>query len=91
MGIFSTEPNVNLDKFRYELKIPLEKVQLIEFHQYLRQLGLHPVKPYPSRQINSVYFDTHDLNDYVDNISGIADRTKTRIRWYNEDISRLTL
>ncbi len=91
MSIFSKVTNNNLEKFRYELKIPLEKVQLIEFNHYIRQLGLHPVSPFPPRKINSVYFDSHDLDDYVDNTSGIANRTKTRIRWYNDDLSRLTL
>jgi len=85
------QDNTILDKYRYELKIPLEKAQLIEFKHCLRQLGLHPKRAFPGRQINSVYFDSHDLNDYVDNVSGIADRRKTRVRWYNEDITRLTL
>ena len=80
-----------LDPFRYELKIPLEKVQFNEFKHCLRQLELYPVQAYPGRQINSVYFDSYDFNDYVDNVSGIADRCKTRIRWYNEDIKALTL
>ena len=80
-----------LEKYRYELKIPLDQVQFIEFRNCLTQLGLYPQKTFPGRRINSVYFDTHDLNDYVDNISGIADRCKTRLRWYNNDITRLTL
>ena len=91
MDLTSKKSNETLEKFRYELKIPLEQSQFIEFKQYLRQLGLHPVSPYPGRRINSVYFDSHDLNDYVDNVSGIAERQKTRIRWYNEDLSHLTL
>ena len=81
----------HLEGYRYELKIPLEQVQLIEFQHGLKQLGLYPKRAFPGRQINSVYFDSHDLKDYVDNVSGIADRCKTRIRWYNEDTSRLTL
>ena len=91
MSLFSSKNNVNLDKYRYELKAPLEQAQFAEFKQYLRQLNLHPVSPYPPRQVNSVYFDSHDLNDYIDNVSGIANRTKTRIRWYDGDLSRLTL
>lgn len=85
------QDNNILDKYRYEIKIPLEKVQLIEFTHCLRQLDLHPKRAFPGRQINSVYFDSHDLNDYIDNVSGIADRRKTRLRWYNEDTTRLTL
>ncbi len=90
MPLVASKSNAALDKYRYELKVPLEKSQSVEFKQHLRQLGLHPVSPYPPRRINSVYFDSHDLNDYMDNVSGIADRQKTRIRWYDGDLSQLT-
>jgi hypothetical protein len=91
MNFFSMKPVIKLDKFRYEIKIPMELCQLLEFQHHLRQLGLHFIKPYPSRQINSVYFDTHELDDYVENVSGISNRMKTRVRWYNNDIQKLAL
>lgn len=90
MGLLSSKNKSDLDKYRYELKVPLEQAQFAEFKQYLRQLGLHPTRPYPPRRVNSVYFDSHDLEDYVDNVSGIADRKKIRLRWYDGDLSHLT-
>ena len=35
------------------------------------------------RKINSLYFDTESLKNVWDNINGFGDRTKIRLRWYN--------
>ncbi|MDH3998655.1 MAG: VTC domain-containing protein [Desulfuromonadales bacterium] len=42
------------------------------------------MKAYPDRMINSVYFDTLDLVCAKDNIAGISERQKYRLRWYGE-------
>lgn len=39
---------------------------------------------YPSRRVNNVYFDTHDLVTFWENLTGISERTKVRYRWYGE-------
>ena len=40
---------------------------------------------YPSEQINSLYFDTADLNQHEKSSSGDYRKDKVRIRWYGED------
>lgn len=35
------------------------------------------------RKINSLYFDTETFKNVWDNINGFGDRTKIRLRWYN--------
>tara|TARA_B100001057_G_scaffold167248_1_gene167938 strand:+ start:2586 stop:3233 length:648 start_codon:yes stop_codon:yes gene_type:complete len=40
-------------------------------------------KIYSPRKINSLYFDTEALKNVWDNINGFGDRTKIRLRWYN--------
>jgi hypothetical protein len=40
---------------------------------------------YPSEQINSLYFDTADLDQYERSASGDFRKDKVRIRWYGED------
>jgi len=40
---------------------------------------------YPSEQINSIYFDTLDLEQYERSESGDYQKDKIRIRWYGED------
>lgn len=71
---------------RYERKY---KVSDLSHHVILQCIRMHPVglrKIYPDRQINNIYFDTNGLQCYHDNVNGIADRKKFRVRWYGEDI-----
>ncbi|MDA9723184.1 VTC domain-containing protein [Candidatus Pelagibacter sp.] len=39
-------------------------------------------KEFPSRQINSIYFDTYDFKDFKDNFEGTVPRKKVRLRFY---------
>jgi hypothetical protein len=34
--------------------------------------------------VNNIYLDSFGLRDYYDHVNGIANRTKTRIRWYGQ-------
>ena len=40
---------------------------------------------YPSEQINSLYFDTEDLDQHEKSSSGDFRKNKVRIRWYGEE------
>ena len=40
---------------------------------------------YPMDQVNSLYFDTHDLAEHRRSDAGDYDKDKIRIRWYGED------
>lgn len=71
---------------RYERKY---KVNDINHYVLLQAIRLHPVglkKIYPDRQINNIYFDTMNLQCYNDNVNGISERKKYRVRWYGEDV-----
>lgn len=71
---------------RYERKY---KVSDLNHHVILQSIRMHPVglrKIYPDRQINNIYFDTIGLQCYHDNVHGISERKKFRVRWYGEDI-----
>ena len=41
-------------------------------------------RPYPTRTVNNVYFDSPGLKSYFDHICGASNREKTRVRWYGE-------
>jgi hypothetical protein len=41
-------------------------------------------KEYENRVVNSIYYDTSDLDNLYQNINGFPNRVKYRIRWYNE-------
>jgi hypothetical protein len=69
---------------RLEIKFVAYETNL---QSLLRWLRLHHAgfsSPYPSRQVNNVYFDTHNYAAYVENLSGASSRTKVRYRWYGE-------
>ena len=68
--------------FRYERKY---QVDGLDVHAVRQLVKLHPamfVQPYPPRFINNLYFDTQDFRHYMDNVSGVGDREKVRVRWY---------
>lgn len=67
---------------RYERKYRIEDV---DRRVILQTLKLHPaglVQLHPDRQINNIYFDTPGLTTYRENVMGIANRDKYRVRWY---------
>jgi len=69
---------------RFEVKIP---IPLSRLNHVLNWLNLHPLlfrKRYPDRSVNSLYLDSANLDVYEENLSGICNRKKIRIRWYDE-------
>jgi hypothetical protein len=61
----------------------------IYYYSLLNWLHLHSAgftSPYTDRWVNNIYFDTHDLGSYIENLSGVSSRTKVRYRWYGESI-----
>jgi len=72
-----------------------KKYRLLECtDQEVRQVLLHhPLsfrKAYPDRYINSLYFDTNNLQSYQENQAGISQRLKYRIRWYGKSIAMVS-
>lgn len=69
---------------RYEIKFVAQE---LEYHRLLQWLCMHTacfVKQHQDRQINNIYFDSHNYNAYNANISGTSNRTKVRYRWYGQ-------
>jgi len=48
---------------------------------FLRQV-CHPDREYPEGQVNTLYFDTPELDQYLRSSSGDFRKDKVRIRWY---------
>lgn len=80
-----------MSEFRYETKIPLEKGQYIELQAWLLGALYKPRETYPRRTIHSVYCDDVNLTNYFENVSGISDREKVRLRWYDDDLKSIAL
>lgn len=75
---------------RYERKY---RISGHDFHQVRQNILLNPIgfhKSYPDRWINSLYFDHLDFKSWSENLDGISERTKWRIRWYGKDLEDVT-
>lgn len=70
--------------WRYEIKFVLDEPRMPKFVEWIgRTPFLHTA--YPSRAVNSIYWDTPDMRAARENLDGIAQRRKYRFRWYGDD------
>jgi len=70
---------------RYEIKLVCPSVYVPQVRALVR---LHPEGfrvTYPARWVNSVYFDSFDVEGVMDNLDGASERNKLRWRWYGPD------
>jgi hypothetical protein len=71
---------------RYELKLVCEPHRLAQARSWIR---LHPARfvvAYPPRRVNSLYLDTPDLSSLGENLAGVSERQKLRLRWYGDGV-----
>lgn len=71
---------------RYELKQTYSELNLSELRSWVR---MHPAgfrTTFPPRWVNSIYFDTPDLDSFNDHVAGVPVRRKLRYRWYGEEL-----
>ncbi len=71
-----------LPNLRYERKFIAPGHSLAQVLAVVRR---HPAlfrETYPARVVNSLYLDSAARRDYFDHVNGVANRVKTRIRWY---------
>jgi hypothetical protein len=71
---------------RYELKQAYSALCLPELRSWVQ---MHPAGfrvAYPPRWVNSIYFDTPDLDSFNDHIAGVPVRRKLRYRWYGQNL-----
>jgi hypothetical protein len=69
---------------RQEIKFVANRSDYDLIEQWVRLHGLGFSIAYPDRTVNNVYFDTHELMAYAENLAGVSQRTKVRYRWYGE-------
>ncbi len=79
---------VDRDKSRLDWRIE-RKFFILPQHISLAYMLLRQVchldSEYPEEQINSLYFDTPDLEQHNKSLAGEFRKDKVRIRWYGED------
>jgi len=42
-------------------------------------------KQYPNRKVNSIYFDDINYSSILENLDGVSEKKKIRVRWYGEE------
>ena len=69
---------------RFERKFIFKQTSTknIETVLKLNKVGFYEI--FRQRYINNIYYDTINFDNYYDNIDGISDRKKYRIRWYDD-------
>jgi len=70
--------------YRFERKSFLENLSVENLRH---MIALHPAmfsEIYHQRYINNIYFDTPDFKSLHDNLAGVSQRIKYRIRWYGD-------
>ena len=81
----------DFEKFRYETKFNISSATFPEVESQLKR---HPSlfsEIYEYRFVNNIYFDMPSMQNYHNNVDGVSDRIKIRIRWYGDffgDIKR---
>ena len=75
-----------MNNYRYEIKFSLDEATYSEAIRWLK-VNTHATKKFENRYVNSLYFDNPDYSAIRDNITGLSDRSKYRLRWYNSEHS----
>ncbi|MFC1991168.1 VTC domain-containing protein [Chloroflexota bacterium] len=71
-------------EYRYERKFLISQLTRHELESIVR---LHPAvfsEIFYQRTVNNIYFDSVSISGYQDNLNGLYQRMKIRIRWYDE-------
>jgi len=69
---------------RYEIKFILDEAGFSKARSWLYTYTSARLVHSP-RTVNSVYFDDHSYSALQDNLAGISERRKIRLRWYNDE------
>ena len=76
--------------YRYERKFTIpDNFKLHTVESIVKQNSFLFNEIFNERQVNNIYFDTLNFQDYFDNVLGVSDRKKIRIRWYAETFGEI--
>lgn len=75
---------------RYELKFVLDQGKLSNAFQWMYQSTMLR-RTYSPRWVNSIYFDDVTFRSVRDNLTGLPERRKIRLRWYHDsDVNHIS-
>ena len=70
-----------MNNSRYEIKFPFHKFQNGQFFRFINS-HINLSKIYEDRTVNSIYYDCYNGSSIKDNIIGLSEKNKFRLRWY---------
>ncbi len=73
------------ENWRYELKYIVTDYSSLEIISFIKRHPAHFSEVFYKRQVNNIYFDTFNFSSFSDNVIGISERLKMRIRWYGKE------
>ena len=74
-----------IDFKRHERKFIFKYKNHLEIMNILAKSNFFFNNQYPNRKVNSIYFDTNNLKNINENLDGISERKKFRVRWYGDE------
>ena len=78
--------NLQNNSFRFERKFVLTPVQS---HRFIAELYFKNfTEIFRKRKINNIYFDNPSFDGILDNIEGLSNRKKHRLRWYGSTFKK---
>ena len=77
--------NILKNNLRYERKWVFKDVNYNDiFNKALKSKFLFHIQ-HPKRHVNSIYFDDNNYTSIKDNLDGVSDRSKYRVRLYGKN------
>lgn len=77
--------------YRYERKYTIASTDVNDIVEIIRTHPFLFKEIYYERTVHSIYFDTPDLFSYYEAIDGSPQKSKVRIRWYDDEYQKSSL
>tara|TARA_R110000737_G_C14572877_1_gene484345 strand:- start:82 stop:714 length:633 start_codon:yes stop_codon:yes gene_type:complete len=74
---------------RYERKYRIENQHYLQVLQEIMSINGAFYSAYPDRWVNSIYLDNMNYGALRENLSGVSNRSKYRLRWYGENFQNI--
>lgn len=74
---------------RYERKFIFRDIHLTDLIEKVKHNPFCFSEIFQNRRVNNIYFDDYNLKFFYQNVAGLADRLKYRLRWYGQDYANI--
>ena len=71
-------------KWRFERKFIVPSNKCFNLNEIIKNNNLFFTEKYQPRKVRSLYFDDMNLSCLSQNINGLSERKKFRMRWYGD-------